>query len=190
MYFYGSEANSELSEKIATGIASQWNSANAKTEVEGIEYDVKFRISYETVSVEKAIELAENNKSLKNNFIRVEKGDKNQSSFALASEQGGNSFWFNTNDELESSTTPAHEYGHGLGLPHPKIDLSESADRPHIMIPRNKAYGPYWSIENDKGRRVVNPNARRVTPQNVSDALKNNGGRIHNRIISKDGKLY
>src|SRR5690606_10840651 len=63
LYFYGSEANSELSEKIATGIASQWNSANAKTEVEGIEYDVKFRISYETVSVEKAIELAENNKS-------------------------------------------------------------------------------------------------------------------------------
>jgi hypothetical protein len=188
LYFYGSKATSELSNKIATGIASQWNGANAKTSIDGVEYNVKFKIHYETVSENKARELAKDNKDLKNNFVRVEDGAKGQSSFSFTtSGVGGNSFWFNTDDELGGSTTAAHEYGHGLGLKHPEEDMSGSTDRPHIMIPRNTSYGEKWSKADKDGNRVVNPNSRRVTQQNVSDALKSNGGKVHNKIINKDG---
>jgi hypothetical protein len=90
-------------------------------------------------------------------------------------------------DELGGSTTAAHEYGHGFGLSHPTEDMSDSTDRPHIMIPRNTPYGEKWSKTNADGNRVVNPSSRRVTEENVSDALKTNGGRVHNIIINEDG---
>ncbi len=186
LYFYGSEANTDLSKKIATGIAAQWNGANAVTKIDGENYKVQFRISYETVSEEKATELASDNKSMRNNFIRVEDGKDGKSSFTLADEKGGNSFWFNTDDELETSTTPAHEYGHGLGLDHPEEDLSNSTAQPHIMIPRKKPYGGSGSMQ-DGNRRVVDPNKRRVTQQNISEAKKNGWGTIHNIIIKEDG---
>ena len=184
LYFYGSAANSELSKKIATGIASQWNGANAKYEIDGVEYSVKFRISYETVSVKRAKELAKNNTDPKNNFIRVARGPKGKSSFTLGK---GNSFWFNVNDDLENSTTPSHEFGHGLGLSHPIVDLSETTERPDIMVPRNKRYGIYWSIKNSAGVRVVNPNSRRVTEKNVKEAILKGCGQVNNIIINDDG---
>ncbi len=186
LYFYGSKANSKLSGEIATGIASQWNGAHAKTTIDGVEYDVKFEISYETVTEEKAKKIAKNNKSLRNNFIRVENGNEGESSFTVTNSKkgGGNSFWFNTDDELGSSTTAAHEYGHGLGLDH---DQSQKNNRPNIMIARNTSYGKKYSIKNKNGEQVVNPNSRRVTQKNVADAMKHKGGEIHNIIFKKDG---
>ena len=190
LYFYGSKATSELSGKIATGIASQWNGANAKTTIDGVEYNVQFRIFYETVTEDKARELASGNTDLKNNFIRVEEGTEGKSSFSFGNNIGGNSFWFNTRDELGSSTTAAHEYGHGFGLDHPTEDLSGATGRPDIMTPRNTPYGKNWSITNERGNRVINPNSRRVTPQNVRDAIGTSGtdgGRVNNVIFNADG---
>ena len=187
LYFYGSKATSALSAKIARGIASQWNGANAKTKIDGVEYSVKFKIYYETVTESKAKELASDNTDLKNNFVRVEDGAEGKSSFTLSNDKGGNSFWFNTDDELSNSTTAAHEFGHGFGLDHPTEDLSNSKDRPDIMVPRNTSYGKNWSKEGKDGNRVVNPNSRRVTKKNVSDALKTNGGRVNNVIFKENG---
>ena len=186
LYFYGSGATPELSRKIATGIASQWNGTNATTTIEGVKYKVRFRIYYETVSENRAKELARTNTDPKNNFIRVSNKGGDKSSFSLTKE-GGNSFWFNTNDDLGNTTTPAHEYGHGLGLSHPVEDLSEETKRPDIMVPRNTPYGKNWSITNSNGDRVVNPNSRRVTEENVEEALSKGGGNIHNIIINDDG---
>lgn len=192
LYFYGSGATPELSKKIATGIASQWNGANAEVKIDGIEYSVRFRISYETVSVEKARKLAATNKDPKNNFICIARGPKEKSSFARTSKYngvrvGGNSFWFNTNDDLENSTTPAHEFGHGFGLSHPNEDLSEATERPDIMVPRNRPYGKNWSVKNKKGIRVVNPNSRRVSAKNVQEAADHNFGKPNNIIFNNDG---
>jgi len=53
----------------------------------------------------------------KNNFIRIEKGAATGNS-SFTQSLGANSYWFNTYDDLGGSTTPAHELGHGLGLPH------------------------------------------------------------------------
>ncbi len=193
IYFYGSKASSKLSQQIATGIASQWNGAHASINYRGKDYKVRFRITYETISTERAEQLIKENKSARNNLARVESGGK-KSSFTLTSPNtgGGNSFWFNTKDDLAHTTTPAHEFGHGLGLEHPEEDLSNSTSRPHIMIPRQTLYGSKWSIQDENGKRVVNPNSRRVTKENVDDAYWSNWGNYRNNkavniYIKKDG---
>jgi len=193
LYFYGSKASSKLSQQIVTGIASQWNGAHASINYRGKDYKVRFRISYETISTEKAEQLMKENKSARNNFVRVESGG-NKSSFTVTSTQtgGGNSFWFNTKDDLAHTTTPAHEFGHGLGLEHPEETLDKSTSRPHIMIPRQTPYGSKWSIQNANGKRVVNPNSRRVTKENVNDAYWSNWGNYRNNkavniYIEKNG---
>jgi hypothetical protein len=187
LYFYGNEATRERSKQIADGIATHWNSTNATVKVKGKEYKIQFKITYETVSEEKAEKLSVSNKSLKNNFVRVEKGGS-KSSLTWGPSSGSNSFWFNIDDGL-NSTTFAHEFGHGLGFDHPKIDLSNETGKPHIMIPRQTPYGKYWSITNKDGVRVVNPNSRRVQKQQVIDAVINNGGDISNKIFNKNGTI-
>ena len=188
LYFYGPQATPELSKAIATGIASQWNGAGATYELNGETYKVRFRIFYETVSETKARALAKNNTDPRNNFIKVERGPKGKTSYTKIfdgiSGYGGNSFWFNTLDDLENSTTAAHEYGHGLGLQHTSVDLSNATERPDIMVPRNTPYGIRWSTKNEDGDRVVNPNARRVSPQNVQDAIDYGCGDVNNIIIN------
>lgn len=84
-YFYGSKANSRLSHQIATGIASQWNSAKATINYRGDVYKVRFRISYRTVTTKKAAQLIKENNRARNNFARVESGG-NKSSFTLTKE--------------------------------------------------------------------------------------------------------
>lgn len=64
--------------------------------------------------------------------------------------------------------------------------------RPDIMVARQTPYGQFWSIKNKEGKRVVNPNARRVTPQNVDDAYMENFGNnkyatVRNVIFDKTG---
>ncbi len=170
LYFYGTYANEELSRKIADGIACNWNAANATIVHEGKEYKVKFRITYETVSEEKAIELAKNNTSAKNNFVRIEKGENQSFTFSDHDLNGANSMWLDISDDLANSKTPSHEFGHLLGLEHPYLDLSESLEKPSIMIGRNTKYGPNWSIYTSEHVRVVNPNSRIVTGQDVQKA--------------------
>ena len=186
LYFYGPQATSENSRIIATGIASQWNSAGATYELNGITYKVKFRIFYQTISEKTARNIAQNNTDPKNNFIKVEQGAIDECSYSKVYDgirgYGGNSFWFNTRDGL-NSTTPSHEYGHGLGLTHPKGDFSNSTERPNIMHPRNTHYGQNWSMENKEGSRVINPNSRKVTPQNVRDAIDYGCGNVNNIIL-------
>ena len=100
------------------------------------------------------------NKSARNNFVRVESGG-NKSSFTVTSTQtgGGNSFWFNTKDDLAHTTTPAHEFGHGLGLEHPEETLDNSTSRPHIMIPRQTASklgtGKFYNVYGISGNNVT-----------------------------------
>jgi RHS repeat-associated protein len=185
LFFYGPNATPELSKRIANNIAFQWNSANATYDLNGITYKVVFKIQYETVSKERAKKVAENNKDKRNNFIYVCEGPDNKTSFTRGRENqyGGNSFWFNTKDDLEKSTTPSHEFGHGLGLSHTNGDFSSSDERPDIMIPRNTEYGHKWSVVNDEGVRVVNPYERRVTQKNVQDALDSSCGSVSNVIF-------
>ncbi len=185
LYFYGSMANPELSRKIANGIASQWNGANATYSMNGMTYKVVFKIRYETITTTKARELAKNNTSKYNNFVCISNGADDETSFTrlLKNQYGSNSFWFNTKDDLDNSTTPSHEFGHGLGLTHSDADYSDTDKRPDIMVPRNEKYGSKWTTKQKDGTEVVNPQSRRVTQKNVQDALDSSCGSVSNIIF-------
>jgi hypothetical protein len=190
LIFYGNKANSELSGKIATGIASQWNGARGKVKIDGVEYKVRFKVTYETVSIDKAKKMAKNNEDIRNNFIRVEKGS-GSSKFHL----GGNSGWFNTNDELEGSTTPAHEIGHGLGLDHTTSGGQTKNDVPDIMEARGTEVHPRWSKKGPSNE--IDPNFRRVDKKEVEAIFKGvkfdekgkgKIGKTTNKIFTENGK--
>ena len=60
-------------------MASQYNGARATKMVDGVEYKVKFKMTYQTVSETEAINMAKTNKDIKVNFFRV--SDAKRSSF-------------------------------------------------------------------------------------------------------------
>jgi len=174
LVFYGSKANSDLSKKIATGIASQWNGAHGKVKINGEKFAVKFTVTYETVSVDKAKKMAANNTDIKNNFIQVnDLGGKKSSGF----EKGGNAGYFNIQDDLGGSTTPAHEIGHGLGLDHSETGQTKE-ERPHIMTPRGTEVNPRWSKAGPSNE--IDPNFRRVSGSEVHDIF--NGVTFYNGV--------
>ncbi|GIV45093.1 MAG: hypothetical protein KatS3mg035_2216 [Bacteroidia bacterium] len=166
LIFYGNKAETHLSHKIATGIASQWNSANGKVTIDGVEYKVKFRVSYQTVSIEEAKKMAATNKDIKNNFILVDDLGSKSSAFQL----GGNAGYFNTRDDIGGSTTPAHEIGHGLGLQHTTSGQTRE-ERPDIMTPRGTIVHPRWSKKGPSNE--IDPNFRQVNQKNITEVFKN-----------------
>ncbi|WP_375191191.1 RHS repeat-associated core domain-containing protein [Chryseobacterium sp.] len=191
LIFYGGKATSKLSDKIATGISSQWNGANGRVKVGGVEYKVKFKVTYETVSEVDAKKMASGNTDIKNNFIRVEDGKNGESSFTQ--ELGANSYYFNTDDDLAGSTTPAHEIGHGLGLDHTNKGGQNENDVPDIMEARGTQVHPKWSKKGPSNS--IDPNFRRVDKTEVYDVLKGvrfdkNGkgkiGKTTNKIYDKN----
>ncbi len=190
LVFYGGKANSELSGKIATGISAQWNGAHGKVKVDGKTYKVKFKVTYETVSEEEATNMASGNTDIKNNFIRVEDGKGSSFTESI----GANSFYFNTDDDLGGSTTPAHEIGHGLGLHHTDEGGQLKTDVPDIMEARGTQVNPRWSKKGPSNE--IDPNFRRVDKKEVQAIFKgvhfdkNGKGKIGtttNKIYDKDG---
>jgi RHS repeat-associated protein len=190
LIFYGGKAQTQLSNKIASGVAAQWNGAHGRVTVDGVNYKVNFKVTYQTVSEADAKTMATGNTDVKNNFIRVEDG-ASSSKFQL----GGNAGWFNTDDDIGSSTTPAHEIGHGLGLDHTATGGQTEEDVPDIMEARGTQVHSRWSL-GGKGNNI-DPNFRRVDKKEVEAIFKDvtfdkNGkgeiGRATNKIFTKDGK--
>lgn len=168
LIFYGGAATKERSTKIAKGIQDAWNAANAKVKVNangdvnpskgGVEYKVVFIVESKTVSEAVATKMAEQNKDVKNNFIRVENGGSaDPSKYSVEGVDGGNGGWFNTNQPVET-TTGAHEIGHGYGLGHDDHFDASKGQAPDIMVP--------LSDTKDKGA------SRRVTDKDVLTILQ------------------
>ena len=193
LVFYGSKAETKLSNEIATGIAAQWNGAHGKADVGGVQYKVKFKITYETVTTSQAEEKAKSNGgNYKNNFIAVEPG-------ASSSQSSANSALWHTGDDLGGSTTPAHENGHLLGYgnfpPDNEVDKNghtmsgqDAKETPDIMTARGTPVDKKWSLKGGG----INPNVRRVNQSNINYVISHakfdkNG---HANIGSIDNATY
>ncbi len=166
LVFYGGKATTELSNRIATGIAAQWNGAHGKVAIDGKSYKVNFKVTYETVSETDASKMASGNTDIKNNFIRVENGEGS----SFTQELGANSYYFNTDDDLGGSTTPAHEIGHGLGLDHTATGGQTKTDVPEIMEARGTQVHPRWSKVGKSND--IDPNFRRVSKDEIGVIFK------------------
>jgi RHS repeat-associated protein len=172
--FYGSKADAKLSKATANEIASQYNGANGKTTIDGVEYTVKFNITYQTVTEAEATKMAEGNTDVKNNFIRVEKNNTRMGrSF---NEIGENNGFMNTDDNLGTSTTAPHEVGHGYGLTHSSNDQRGSG-QPDIMAARGTLVDPAYQYDPKAAAGAaaggtINPAKRKVTQANITDMFK------------------
>jgi hypothetical protein len=220
LIFYGTKANNLLGAAITKSIQDDYNAAKGTILVKHIDgskvkYDVEFNVTFEVVTEDKAFEMAQNNVSAVNNFIRVEDKDpiSGHSVYAVGSNYG----ILGTNDGLVSNKTASHEIGHGLGLIHPKASFGGDEynflgqGQPDISIATNSSLGgaavdePFTvnpelgdsKIEYDNSNNpkiISNPMSganRKVTNDNIKSIFKGRvlrGDKI--QIGSVGNKIY
>ena len=140
-YFYGDAANSILAEKIAWDMQDHWNEPRSSVVINRKPYRVIFDIKgfYDPAL---APETVWYNDDPRLNYFRIEQFAAGDISFVDGI--GSNTGYFKLDNLLQTSTTAAHEYGHTLGLVHPKILDIRGEKKAGIMYPRGTICDPQF----------------------------------------------
>ena len=143
-YTYGDASTPQLAQAIAEDISNHWNAAHAIISYKGTPLTVYFdllgihepSLTPETVWY---------NTNPRFNFFRVEEFSMPYISFVDG--LGSNTGYFKLGNLLNNSTTAAHEYGHTLGLDHPKELDIRGKGQPGIMYPRGTICDPQFQYD-------------------------------------------
>src|SRR6187397_3618043 len=171
---YGNAAGPAITEYIREEIETMWNEPMGRVTIENEQYQVVFRITALFQPDITAIEIYENvNPS--NNYFRIEEFAHGNISFVDG--LNCNSGYFKLENLYKGSTTAAHEYGHTLGLNHPKdIDI-RGHGVPGIMYPRGTLVDPQFQYDPSKPAGVtggtMHPMYRKVKLEDI-EGLKLN----------------
>lgn len=170
-FFYGDEANDMLAQQIATDIQDQWNKLEKTVSIKRNIYKVQFHIEgYHAANLQP--EDVWYNDDPKNNYFRIERFSNMDISFVDSI--GSNTGYFKLDNILNNSTTAAHEYGHTLGLHHPRILDIRGSGAPGIMYPRGTICDPFYQYDPNaqpgpgKGG-TLNPAFRKVLQSDVDN---------------------
>jgi hypothetical protein len=174
IYFYGNAANDILSRQIALDITNHWNEPKGKVIIKRNSYEVLFEMAgiYEpSLRPEMIFE----NTNPRNNYFRIEEYAHGNISFVDG--LGSNTGYFKLENLLHNSTTAAHEFGHTLGLDHPRNLDIRGYGQPGIMYPRGSLVDPPFQYEPDvpagmKGG-TLNPFTRKVLQSDIDDLKLN-----------------
>lgn len=167
---YGNAADSSITRYIGEEIEGMWNEPEASISVKGQTLKVVFRIStqfHPGLSPEEIFE----NTDPRNNYFRIEESAHGNISFVDG--LGCNTGYFKRDNLYEGSTTAAHEYGHTLGLHHPKNLDIRGQGRPGIMYPRGSLvdadfqYNPAALAGDNTNGGTMNPKYRHVTAADI-----------------------
>lgn len=172
LYFYGDAASPELSIKIADDINTCWNEPTAKVNIKQDQYTVRFNVEG-IYAPDLPPEKVWYNDQPRLNFFRIEEFVNGNISFVDGI--GCNTGYFKLANLLQTPTTAAHEYGHTIGLDHPKkLDIRGGAI-PAIMYPRGTICDPqfqyYPTALPGQDGGTLDPQHRKVIPADI-EALK------------------
>jgi hypothetical protein len=170
IYFYGDAATDMLSRQIAEDIASHWNEAQGSVIIKRNFYKVLFDVKgiYEPLLTPDDIY---QNSDPRVNYFRIEEYAHGNISFVDG--LGSNTGYFKLENLLNNSTTAAHEFGHTLGLDHPRHLDSRGQGQPGIMYPRGTLVDPPFQYDPTvpaglKGG-TMNPFTRKVFQSDIDD---------------------
>lgn len=165
IYFYGNDANDELSRAIADDIARYWNAP--AFEVNGLL--LQFEIEGIYAPDLKPEDVWYNDNPL-NNYFRIETYSGLDISFVDGI--GSNTGYFKLANLLHTGSTAAHEYGHSLGLEHPEDLDIRGMGLPGIMYPRGTITDPHFQYDPDalagQVGGTLNPVHRVVTADDIA----------------------
>ena len=165
---YGNGATPEITERIRDEIETMWNEPQASVQFKQATIRVIFKI---TASLQPQIQPIEiyQNVDPRNNYFRIEEFVYGNISFVDG--LGSNSGYFKLENLYKASTTAAHEYGHTLGLDHPRFLDIRGEGTPGIMYPRGTLVDPSFQYDPLKPAGVtggtMHPMHRRVKQQDI-----------------------
>jgi hypothetical protein len=179
---YGDAADEQITEQIRDEIESMWNEPATSISLKGNSFQVVFRITAELHKEIQELAVLQNDIP-RNNYFRIEEYAIGNISFVDG--LGCNSGYFKLENLYKGSTTAAHEYGHTLGLDHPKDLDIRGKGVPGIMYPRGTLVDPPFQYDpaipaGAKGG-TMHPMHRKVLPEDIRN-LKLHKLRFNNRL--------
>ena len=177
---YGNAADTVLTERIREEIENMWNEPKAVVHLDGSTFQIVFRITADIKKEISELEILQNTNP-RINYFRIEEYVNGNISFVDGI--GCNTGHFKLENLYEGSTTAAHEYGHTLGLDHPKdLDL-RGKGVPGIMYPRGTLVDPQYQYDPAKPAGVtggtMHPRYRKVFQKDI-ELLKLHKLAFHN----------
>jgi hypothetical protein len=181
---YGNAATMEITGQMRDEIETMWNEPGVSLRFKGIIFNVVFKITSELRAAIIPGEIYQN-LDPSNNYFRIEEFAHGNISFVDG--LGCNSGYFKLENLYKGSTTAAHEYGHTLGLDHPKQLDIRGTGVPGIMYPRGTLVDPQYQYDPSKPAGVtggtMHPIYRKVKKEdieslNLHKLIFNNGKAI------------
>jgi len=165
---YGNAADEKLTEYMRSEIETMWSEPKGVIYLKKIPFVVGFRI---TAEWKPAIDMYEiyTNTDGRNNYFRIEEYARGNISFVDG--LGCNTGYFKLENLYVGSTTAAHEYGHTLGLDHPRDLDIRGKGVPGIMYPRGTLVDPQFQYDPSKPAGVtggtMHPRFRKVFQSDI-----------------------
>jgi hypothetical protein len=176
---YGNGANPEITEMIRDEIETMWNEPTASLKIDNLRFEVRFKIYAWHNPLIDPFDIYRN-LDPKNNYFRIEEYSHNHISFVDG--LNCNSGYFKLENLYKGSTTAAHEYGHTIGLNHPKNMDIRGEGVPGIMYPRGTLVDQQFQYDPSKPAGVtggtMHPMYRKVKLEDI-EALKLNRLEFH-----------